>query len=121
MPPSREWAAFRILADEDVSFKLIRPLKKLGIDIKPVTKGWKNGRLFGLAIEESRILLTHDNDFLDPLRYPASKTHGIIIIKIHPPFPADLVQATTHLFERLSPDQIEGKLVLLSGDGFTIE
>ena len=116
-----DFSLFRILADEDVSFKLIRPLKKLGVDVKPVTKGWKNGRLFGLAIEESRILLTHDNDFADDLRYPASKTDGIIIMKIHPPVPEDLIQAVTDLFQKLPPEKLKGKLILLYKEGFSAE
>ena len=121
MPPSRKPAVFRILADEDVSFKLIRPLKKSGIDIRTELKGIKNGELLQKAVKESRTLLTHDSDFADPIRYPASKTHGIIIMKIHPPIETDLLNAVEKLLRELPPQAIRGKLIFLTKNGYSIE
>ena len=111
----------RILADEDVSFKLIRPLKALGADILTADKGLKNGKLFKFAVSESRILLTHDADFADPFRYPASRTHGVIIMKIHPPVEKDLLTAVQNLFEKASPESLKGKLIWLYKKGFEVE
>ncbi len=121
MSPSPKLSGIRILADEDVSFKLVRPLKKLGVDIRPDLKGLKNGELFQRSIHESRILLTHDNDFADSIRYPASKTQGIIIMKIHPPVESELLAGIKKLFEETSPESINGKLVFLTKAGYSIE
>lgn len=71
-----------------------------------------------LAMEEERILLSHDQDFADAKRYPATKTPGIIIIKIHPPDEVMILRALNHLFNKLAVADINGKLILLLEEGF---
>src|SRR3989338_6307755 len=113
MPLSPDLSNWRIVADEDVSFKLIRPLKALGADITTAPKGTKNGKFFKWAVSQSRILLTHDNDFSDNFRYPAARLKGMIIMKIHPAVETDLLAAIQNLFRNNTPESISGKRVYL--------
>ena len=84
-------------------------------------KGLKNGDLFKKSIEDKRIFLTHDQDFTDKSRYPASKTCGIIVMKFHPMVKEDMLKALEALFTELSTEDIRGKLITLSRDGFSVE
>ena len=49
---------------------------------------------------------------------PATKTPGIIIIKIHPPDEVMILRALNHLFNKLAVADINGKLILLLEEGF---
>ena len=116
-----DWSCIRLLVDEDVSHRLVSSLKKLGIDAVVDLKGLKNGDLFRKSIEDNRIFLTHDQDFTDKSRYPASKTCGIIVMKFHPMIKEDMLKALESLFKELSLEEIRGKLIILTRDGRSIE
>ncbi|MBI2094942.1 MAG: DUF5615 family PIN-like protein [Candidatus Omnitrophica bacterium] len=118
MPRSSE---LRILADENINADVVRPLKKTVGDIAYAKKGLKNGELFKLLVESSRILVTHDGDFADQNKYPAHKTQGVVLIKIDPALDETILKALTGLFHKLPLEDFENKLVVLDVDGFTVE
>ena len=111
----------RLFADENISFDVIKPLKKLGIDIQAGPKGLKNGELFRTLVRIKRILLTHDKDFLDSHKFPVSKTAGIVYIPIHPPIGDIVVKAIKNMLEKITAKEISGKLIILKESGFLIE
>ena len=116
-----DFSSVRLLVDEDVSHRLVASLKKLSMDAVVDLKGLKNGDLFRKSIEDNRIFLTHDQDFTDKTRYPASKTCGIIVMKFHPMIKEDMLKALETLFTELSIQDIRGKLITLAQEGRSIE
>ena len=120
MSRSPEFGEVGLFADENISFDVIKPLKKLGFDIQTGLKGLKNGELFRTIVRSNRVLITHDKDFLDSGRFPASQTAGIIFIPLHPPIDEKVIKAIKNMFEKITPDEISGKLIILREDGFLI-
>ncbi len=78
----------RFLADENISLLTVRHLRKLGYDVKDLSKEGKTGltdeQLVNLAEKEERMIITFDLDFGE-IYYFAAKTHvGIIVLRIRP-------------------------------------
>ena len=112
---------FRLLADENISLDAVKPLRKLIGNIAYAKKGLKNGELFKFLVEDSKIFITHDRDFLDQGKYPAHKTNGVVLIKIDPAEDKKIVLALNNLFHKLPEESFKGKLVTLGLDGFKVE
>ncbi len=108
----------RFLIDENVKLEILRWLLKNGHDAVRVPAGTKNGSVLALGISESRVLITHDHDFADRLRYPPAKHAGIILIEIHPPIFSKLQTALQRLLSNPPADGFAGKLILLEEQGF---
>lgn len=75
----------KFLADENIGFKTIKPLRKLGFDIKTIleiNKGLVDLRVLSLANKEDRILITCDKDFGE-LVYVNKLIHsGVILLRL---------------------------------------
>ncbi|MDI6826514.1 MAG: DUF5615 family PIN-like protein [Candidatus Aenigmarchaeota archaeon] len=73
----------KFLLDKNVHRGLSTFLSKLGHDVVLSSKGIGNSEVFKLAVEEERVLITRDSDFLySP--YTSSKHSGIIVSRIDP-------------------------------------
>lgn len=110
----------RLLIDENVRKEVIDFLKDAGYDASKIPSGCLDGEIAGIAKKEKRIILTHDTHFANILLYPPQEFSGIIRIKIHPPRAETIINALNHLFQKLSPSQIDKRLVVLEKDGFRI-
>lgn len=73
----------KILLDENVHRGLSSFLTASGHEVKLAPKGFKNGRLFRISVEEERLLITRDSDFSKP-PYASSEHFGIILLRIPP-------------------------------------
>ncbi len=110
----------RLLIDENVRQEVIDFLRSLGHDILVIPSGSEDDRIAQIAKETERIILTHDQHFADILMYSPKEYSGIIRIKIHPPSAPTIINALKDLFERLTPNQLNKKLIILEKDGFRI-
>ena len=100
---------------------VVRSLRKSGYNITAGPKGLKNGALYKRLIDENRVLFTHDKDFLDSGKFPASKTVGIIFSPIHPPTDTNVLPPLKNVLETISPDNLSGKLGILTQENFIIQ
>jgi len=104
----------KFLLDENVHRELVPFLTKLGHDVKLSPKSVKNGMVFGLAIDEERILVTRDADFLDSGSFPSSKHLGIWLLRVRPRDLEAQKRAISGLMERVSmPEEYKGRVVKL--------
>ncbi len=100
----------KFLLDENVHIGLLSFLIGLGYDIKIPQKGIRNGEILKLCIEEKRILITRDSDFLDSALYPNIKNNGVILLRI----PSENLKEQEESLSRLiSKNSIEGKMIIL--------
>ena len=105
----------RFLLDENVHRKLATFLIAHGHDAARTPKGLTNGAVFALARTESRILITHDEDFAQ--RPPEVAHAGVGLIKILPERFEQLKHATHRfLLQADTADQLHNTLVLLFED-----
>ena|SRR3989344_6209452 len=104
----------KFLLDENVHIGLLAFLIDLGYDTKTPPKETKNGEISKLCLEEKRILITRDSDFIDSAVYPNTKHNGIILLRI----PSEnLEEQKSSLSKLLKHKDIEGKkIILLSED-----
>ncbi len=76
-----------ILADECVHKDLVEALEREGFDIlrvKDIEKGANDERVFELAKESKRVLLTFDRGFGDFFRFDIESSAGIVTQIPHP-------------------------------------
>ena len=121
MSPSFSTPKLKFLADENLRREVVEFLQGYGCDVKTSPKGTKNGLVLRLAINDGRILITHDKDFLDPLLHPVRTTSGILLIRIHPPTVPAICAALDDLFRKLSSSDFKRRLIVLEKDGFRIK
>ncbi|MBU0896261.1 MAG: DUF5615 family PIN-like protein [Candidatus Omnitrophica bacterium] len=110
----------KFLIDENIRREIIDFLAFSGHDILRVPFGSEDKRIAQIAKDTERIMLTHDQHFANILMYPPKEYSGIIRIKIHPPIVPTIINALRDLFQKLSPNQLSEKLVILERDGFRI-
>ncbi len=107
----------RFLIDENVDVRLIGFLKKLGHEARRVPPGTKNGAVMRLATQEKRVLVTRDDDFTDGLKYPPSKSSGIIHLDIHPPRLKMIGPSVKFFLAAMTAERMAGKLFILGDSG----
>ena len=74
---------FKFLADEDVDARLVKSLSSKDLDIKYAEKGVRNSKLYLLACEEGKAILSFDKDFLNTSLFPPSQLPAIVVVRIH--------------------------------------
>ena len=107
----------RFLLDECAFLATANFLRKSGFDAMTINElghsGVSDDKVFELAREEDRMLLTFDKDFSNIFRFPLGKHPGIIIVRIHP----QTIEVTERLLRRFleltTEDQYRKALVVI--------
>jgi len=111
----------RFLADENVYVPIIQYLRSMGhevVDIRETSySGASDEKIFKIAIEEKRTILTMDKDFVRMLRFPPDRCLGIIVVKIYKMSVDETTEVFKRYFESLDCDEIPGKLLIITKDG----
>jgi predicted nuclease of predicted toxin-antitoxin system len=108
----------KFLLDENVHRALFYFIKQLRYDIKLCPRGISNGSVLRICMNEERILLTRDLDFLKniPLDY---KHPGIIILKISPEDIESQKSAILNLFK--GTRDFSNKIIELYNDRYEVK
>lgn len=92
LPSDREVAEFtraykkktRFLVDESLGKEVARVVTELGWNARYVADvglgGHADGDIFAFAHRDDRVILTHDNDFLDDHRFPPHRNSGVVVL-----------------------------------------
>jgi hypothetical protein len=74
----------KFLADENIDVRVVAYLRKRKFNVKTVAESNLKHRddadVLAFAWREDRILLTHDEGFLDEQRYPPNRNPGVIVL-----------------------------------------
>jgi predicted nuclease of predicted toxin-antitoxin system len=109
----------KFLLDENLSPQHARTVRGLGYDAVSVVElglsGADDSVVLATALEQDRILVTLDADFANVIRYPPSKTPGVIRFRLHPPTEEAIDSALRLEIPRLSGMILRGKLVVIDG------
>jgi predicted nuclease of predicted toxin-antitoxin system len=72
------------LVDESLGIAVAQALRMLGWNVRFVDevglRGHDDSDVFAFASRENRILLTHDEDFLDDRKFPPHRNPGIVVL-----------------------------------------
>lgn len=114
----------RFLCDENIFPSTLKLLRSRGFDAKDVKElglsGMTDRKLFDLAKDEDRILLTLDLHFSNISLFPPSECPGIVIIRVKPAVPSRVDKALEIFLQRMNLDRVKGALVIVSEDRFRI-
>jgi len=104
----------KFLVDENVKLRLAKMLLVAGHDVKLAEKGSPDKEIRKIAKKESRIIITHDNDFASPNLFVAKECAGIILIKVLPPTFEKISAALKNLLCQMkTAKNFKGQLVIL--------
>ena len=74
----------RFLVDEDLGIGTTQLLRELKYNVKDVSEvgltGHPDENLFAYAFRTKRIILTHDDDFLDDRKFPFTRNPGVVVL-----------------------------------------
>lgn len=77
---------FRVLTDENISPKVVRYLRKMGIDVLDTKEqnwyGKEDDELLEIAFREQRLVVTHDSDFGTLAINEGKRNYGIIYFRL---------------------------------------
>ena len=106
----------KILADECVHRDLVEALEREEFDvlsIRDIEKGADDERVFELAKESERVLLTFDRGFGDFFRFDIENSAGIVIVLIGKLMKEDIIKNTLIFFKSDIAKDLRGKLVII--------
>ena len=110
----------KFLLDENLSSRHAARLRANGRDAIAVVEeslgGASDAAVRSAAITSGRILVTLDADFGNIVRYPPTRTPGIIWLRLHPPSETKIEQALDRCLDKLGKEDLTGKLVVVDED-----
>ncbi|MHA1593548.1 MAG: DUF5615 family PIN-like protein [Candidatus Baldrarchaeia archaeon] len=104
--------SLKFLLDENVPISVYRYLLRIkNYEVEYVPRGSDDQKVAKLAKEKKAILITRDSDFANIVLYPPEEYYGIIVFRIHPPIPDDLIRALDRILEKIQ--NFEGKTIIV--------
>ena len=107
----------KFVIDENMSFAVVEFLRDNGHEViaisETATSGLADSSVFELAKDEQAIFVTRDKHFTNPIRFPATDTHGIIYIRRGNLTSEQEVSIIKAFFLSHEPSEYRGKLVTL--------
>lgn len=112
----RQLAEPKILADENVSPKVVSWLRRKGLDVIDTKEenwhGQEDEFILEKAYVQKRFVLTHDSDFGTLAINEGKNYHGIIFLKLKNMTPANVIEVMNNFF-LLDIDFTEGSLIVI--------
>jgi len=107
----------KFLVDENVAASVARLLRSRGHDVKVVQQaglaGAEDDVLIRLALDEERIIVTHDKDFGAILRYPLKQHGGVILLRLRRPTPQNAARALERVLATVPKERMMGRVVVV--------
>ncbi|MBN1773950.1 MAG: DUF5615 family PIN-like protein [Deltaproteobacteria bacterium] len=104
----------KLKLDENLDLRLAAVLAARGHDVQTVRSeglaGASDGRVFEAAKAESRLLMTLDLDFANPLRFPPAGSAGVIVVRVPRPLLSSIVETVRAALPRLEQEVLAGRL-----------
>ena len=110
----------KFLCDENFKKRLVNVLKALGHDATRSPIGDSDEEVYARSVEESRIILSNDTDFLDIVKFPLKRTPGRVIFLVSPAtFEHQRERMEALLAQFPIPKKYKGRLIELETDIIT--
>lgn len=112
----------KFIADVNVAQLIIKNLRQDNHDVLDIKKGRlsaKDTDIIKLAIQDSRIILTHDRDFEVLTKYPKYQA-GTIIIRLTKADAEYFYQRLKELLESKAEQELIKALTIITDNGFEI-
>lgn len=107
----------KFLVDENIAASAVRLLRSLGHDVKVVQQaglaGAEDAVLIHLALNEGRVIVTHDKDFGAILRYPSKELSGVVLLRLRRPTPQHTTKALERVLAAVPEERMMGHVVIV--------
>jgi predicted nuclease of predicted toxin-antitoxin system len=107
----------KFLVDENVATSVAQLLRNPGHDVKTVQQaglaGAEDDVIIRLALDEERVIVTHDKDFGAILRYPLKQHGGVILLRLHRPTPQNAARALERVLATVPRERMMGRVVVV--------
>ncbi len=108
-----KFSSLKLLADENVSSKVVSFLREYGIDVLDTKEqkwfGKEDEELLSIANSEKRFILTHDSDFGTLAIHQGKKFFGVIFLRLKIVNPRNVMNVCAKLLSldvEISPETI---------------
>ncbi len=109
----------KFLVDENVKASVLQFLKTRGFSAQYVPRGSSDLHVASLSKSKRMILVTNDSDFADPEFSLPAKVFSVVCIRVRQDRGEEVLSAFSKLLEdKPYASDFEGKLILLTEDGF---
>jgi len=110
------FGSLRILADENISPKVVALLRDRKLDVldtkEELWHGWEDDQLLDVAYRQRRFVLTHDSDFGTLAIHEGRQCFGIIYLRLRNARPDNVIAVWEKLL-RLDREFSEGALIVV--------
>jgi predicted nuclease of predicted toxin-antitoxin system len=113
----------KFFIDADLPKSMVQVLSAAGhdsIDVRDIRLGSASDRvIFDTAQREGAVLITRDLDFTNPLLFPETSHHGIIIVRIRETMrPSFVNQALRSTIAKLREDEFANSVIIVEESRF---
>ena len=114
----------RLLIDANMPRLITRSLTALGYDVVDIRDvempGVADERIFEIAQQEKRVIITRDQDFGNVLLYPPGLHSGIIVLKTHMLSSESIRDLLAGFLAEIKEDEVSGSLIILEKHRYRI-
>lgn len=108
----------KFLTDENIATSVVRKLRRENFDVKDVKEeklyGLSDRKIIEMAIEEDRIIITHDRNFGNVTNNRNTEHKGIILIRCKNQSPENVSKILITLLKSEVKSKIENSLTTIS-------
>ena len=114
----------RLLIDANMPRLITRSLTALGYDVVDIrdveVPGVADERIFEIAQQEGRVIITRDQDFGNVLLYPPGLHSGIIVLKTQALSSESIKDLLVRFLAEIKEDEVSGSLIILEKHRYRI-
>ena len=114
----------KIFTNENLFEPIIDYLKALRYDVVSIRdaelSGITDDKVYQMACDEKRIIITMDKDFTRMFRFPPQNCGGIIVAKIYKRTVDETLEIFKKYFNTITEEDVRGNLVIITPDGVRI-
>lgn len=111
--------SLKLLCDENIAEAVVAFLEHEGYDVARPVPGASDENIGLVLLREKRVIVTHDSDFANILKFDPRKFFGIIRIKIDPPLnPVVIASLKRVLAAYPAARRLRGRLIIALPDSF---
>src|SRR3989344_4662197 len=111
--------SLKLLCDENIAGAVARFLKSEGYDVARPVPQTPDEDIGGMVLREKRVIVTHDSDFANILKFDPRKFPGIIRIRIDPPLNHIVITSLKRVLAAYTTARrLRGRLIIALPDSF---
>lgn len=107
----------KFLTDENIAISVVKDLRKAGFDVKDIKEedlyGTSDNEILKIAINENRIVITHDKDFANTL-YSSIVHKGIILLRFKNQNPKNISKILLNILTSDINIKIANRIVVIT-------